>query len=188
MTINLQKSKESHPTKRAWWVKYRQCSHRHTQREKLDMERTSPVLLQTVAHFWLTGQSHKNSFRNGLYCLNEGSSQRGNLVEPNFPVSMVSETTEHQRSRTISAQTFNGRTIPLQTLQHWSLPVSQPGVSWPVLFSYHTLRWRIPGDPSPACSDKELWIKMLSMPELSLTASWCNPCTMHKQPQEWVPQ
>lgn len=79
---------------------------------------------------------------------------------------------------------FNERPVPLQTLQHWSLPVSQPGVSWPVLFSCHTLQWRIPGDPSPAWSDRELWMKVISMPDVALTANSCYPCIMHKQPQE----
>lgn len=172
MTIHLQKSKESHPAKRAWWVKYRQCSHRHIAKRETGHgeDITSSAANSGTFLAYRTGQGHKTSFRNGLYCPNEGSSQRGNFVEPNLPVSMVSETTEHQCSCTLSAQTFNKRAIPLQTLQHWSLPVSQRGVSWPVLFSYHTLRWRTPGDPSPACSDKELWMKTLSMPDLALTA------------------
>lgn len=106
-------------------------------------------------------------------------------VEANSSVSLVSEK-QHQKQSApteISEPMFHERPIPLQTLQHWSLPVSQPGVSWPILFSCHTLQWRIPGDPLPAWLDKELWMKALHA-RCSFDSQQLQSCTMQKQPRE----
>lgn len=106
----------------------------------------------------------------------------GWLKSPNLLWSLTPQYHWCQRNKSpvlplrLSEPMFSERPIPLQTLQHWSLPVSQPGVSWPVLFSCHTLQWRIPGDPWPAWSDKELWMKLLSVPDVALTANSCNLC------------
>jgi len=78
MTTNLQKSEESQQ-KGTGGPRTGNAVTDPLQREKPDVIRTSAVLPQTVAHFWLAGQ-HRACFRNALYCPDEASSQRGNSM------------------------------------------------------------------------------------------------------------